>query len=249
LTSANICASLRATMALRRIWWITKQFPAGKRINCSRQHADRRRKRRAFDPAACASRRSNRRAGSPPPSLTGYRLRPLARTGAGRQIMAKAREKSGKGDSTIALNKRARHEYHIDERYEAGLALQGWEVKSLRAGRINLSEAYALVRNGEIYLFGASIPPLLSASTHVVAEDRRTRKLLLHRQEIDKLIGAVERKGYTIVPTAMYWKHNRVKIELGLAKGKQEHDKRAAEKERDWNREKQRALRARNPSA
>jgi SsrA-binding protein len=163
--------------------------------------------------------------------------------------MAKAREKSGKGDATIALNKRARHEYHIDERYEAGLALQGWEVKSLRAGRINLSEAYALVRNGEIYLFGASIPPLLSASTHVVAEDRRTRKLLLHRQEIDKLIGAVVRKGYTIVPTAMYWKHNRVKIELGLAKGKQEHDKRAAEKERDWNREKQRALRARNPSA
>jgi SsrA-binding protein len=163
--------------------------------------------------------------------------------------MAKQKEKSGKGDSTIALNKRARHEYHIDERYEAGLALEGWEVKSLRAGRINFGDAYALVRNGELYLFGASIPPLISASTHVVADDRRTRKLLLHRQEIDKLIGAVERKGYTIVPTALYWKHNRVKIELGLAKGKQAHDKRAAEKERDFDREKQRAMRARNPAA
>src|SRR5215470_14494962 len=108
--------------------------------------------------------------------------------------MAKSRE-NAKGDSTIALNKRARHEYHIDERYEAGIALQGWEVKSLRAGRINLGDAYAIVRNGEIFLFGASIPPLLSASTHVIADDRRTRKLLLHKQEIDKLIGAVERKG------------------------------------------------------
>ncbi|MGH8121388.1 MAG: SsrA-binding protein SmpB, partial [Rudaea sp.] len=117
--------------------------------------------------------------------------------------MAKDNKKT---DSTIALNKRARHEYHIDERFEAGVALQGWEVKSLRAGRINLSEAYAIVRNGEIFLFGASIPPLLSASTHVIAEDRRTRKLLLNRAEIDKLVGAVERKGYTLVPTAMYWK-------------------------------------------
>ena len=160
--------------------------------------------------------------------------------------MAKAKEKSG--DSTIALNKRARYEYHIDERYEAGVALLGWEVKSLRAGRINIGEAYAIVKNGEIFLFGASIPPLLSASTHVVADDRRTRKLLLNRSEIDKLIGAVERKGYTLVPTALYWKHNRVKVELGLAKGKQDHDKRAAEKERDWNREKQRAMRARNPA-
>lgn len=161
--------------------------------------------------------------------------------------MSKTKDKSG--DSTIALNKRARHEYHIDERYEAGLSLQGWEVKSLRAGRINFGDSYALVRNGELYLFGASIPPLISASTHVIAEDRRTRKLLLHRAEIDKLIGAVERKGYTLVPTAMYWKHNRVKVEIGLAKGKQDHDKRAAEKERDWNREKQRVMRAKNPHA
>ncbi|MER3547022.1 MAG: SsrA-binding protein, partial [Rhodanobacteraceae bacterium] len=155
--------------------------------------------------------------------------------------MAKKKDKDGKGALTIALNKRARHEYHIDERFECGVELQGWEVKSLREGRINLSEAYAIVRNGEIYLFGASIPPLLSASTHVAAEDRRTRKLLLHRAEIDELIGAVERKGMTLIPTAMYWKNNRVKLEIGLARGKQLHDKRAASKERDWQREKQRA--------
>lgn len=157
--------------------------------------------------------------------------------------MAKDNKKT---DSTIALNKRARHEYHIDERYEAGIALQGWEVKSLRAGRISIVEAYAIVRNGEIFLFGASIPPLLSASTHVVAEDKRTRKLLLNRAEIDKLIGSVERKGYTLVPMAMYWKGNRVKVEIGLAKGKQDHDKRAAEKDRDFAREKQQAMRSKN---
>jgi SsrA-binding protein len=157
----------------------------------------------------------------------------------------KAREKKNAG-GTIALNKRARHEYHIDEHYEAGIALLGWEVKSLRAGRANLGDAYAIVKNGEIFLFGASIIPLISASTHVVADDRRTRKLLLNRAEIDKLVGAVERKGYTLVPTAMYWKHNRVKLEIGLAKGKQDHDKRAAEKERDWNREKQQTMRAKN---
>jgi len=157
--------------------------------------------------------------------------------------MAKDNKKT---DSTIALNKRARHEYHIDERYEAGIALQGWEVKSLRAGRISIVEAYAIVRNGEIFLFGASIPPLLSASTHVVAEDKRTRKLLLNRAEIDKLVGSVERKGYTLVPMAMYWKGNRVKVEIGLAKGKQDHDKRAAEKDRDFAREKQQAMRSKN---
>lgn len=160
--------------------------------------------------------------------------------------MNKSKSKKENGGGTIALNKRARHEYHIDERYEAGLSLQGWEVKSLRAGRINFGDSYALVKGGELYLFGASIPPLISASTHVVADDRRTRKLLLHRAEIDKLVGAVERKGYTLVPLAMYWKHNRVKVEIGLARGKQDHDKRATEKERDWQREKQQAMRARN---
>ncbi len=160
--------------------------------------------------------------------------------------MAKNKDTSGKGGSTIALNKRARHEYHIDKRYECGIALQGWEVKALRAGRINFGDSYAIIKGREIYLFGTSIPPLISASTHVVADDRRTRKLLLNRREIDELIGAVERKGYTLVPTALYWKQNRVKLELGLARGKKEHDKREAEKERDWNREKQRIMHARN---
>ena len=163
--------------------------------------------------------------------------------------MTKQNAKDKKGGGTIALNKRARDEYHIDERYEAGVALQGWEVKSLRAGRTNLTDAYAIVRNGEIYLFGASIVPLISASTHVVADDRRTRKLLLHREEIDKLVGAVERKGYTLVPLAMYWKGNKVKIEIGLARGKQDHDKRNALKDKDWQRDKQRAMRAHNKSA
>ncbi|BBD79794.1 SsrA-binding protein SmpB [Aerosticca soli] len=162
--------------------------------------------------------------------------------------MAKAKDKAGAG-GTIALNKRARHEYHIDRRYEAGIALQGWEVKALRAGRINFGDSYAIVSKGEIYLFGASIPPLISASTHVVADDRRTRKLLLHREEIDQLIGAVERKGYTLIPIAMYWKGNKVKVEIGLARGKQAHDKRESEKERDWQREKQRTLRAHNRAA
>ncbi|MGB0132448.1 SsrA-binding protein SmpB [Dokdonella sp.] len=160
--------------------------------------------------------------------------------------MTKQNAKDKKSGGTIALNKRARHEYHIDERYEAGVALQGWEVKSLRAGRTNLTDAYAIVRNNEIFLFGASIVPLISASTHVVADDRRTRKLLLHRNEIDKLVGAVERKGYTLVPLAMYWKGNKVKIEIGLARGKQEHDKRNTLKDKDWQRDKQRAMRAHN---
>ncbi|MDR2013830.1 MAG: SsrA-binding protein SmpB [Rhodanobacter sp.] len=163
--------------------------------------------------------------------------------------MAKQNSKNKPGNATIALNKRARHEYHIDQHYEAGIALQGWEVKSLRAGRANLSDAYAIVKGGEIFLFGASIVPLICASTHVVADDRRTRKLLLHREEIHKLIGAIERKGHTLIPLAMYWKNNRVKLDLGVARGKQEHDKRDTEKERDWNREKQRVMRAKNRAA
>ena len=154
-------------------------------------------------------------------------------------------ERSGSG-GTIALNKRARHDYHLAERFEAGLMLMGWEVKSLREGKAQIGESYALVKDGELYLFGAQIQPLLSASTHVVPEARRTRKLLLHRGEIDHLIGAIERKGVTLVPTAMYWKKNKVKLELALARGKQDHDKRAVEKERDWNREKQQVMRARN---
>ncbi len=153
---------------------------------------------------------------------------------------------SGSGNATIAQNKRARHEYTIEERCEAGIALQGWEVKALRAGRISLTESYAIVRNGELFLFGAQIPPLISASSHVVADDRRTRKLLLHRNEIDRLIGKVERDGYTLIPLALYWKQGKVKLDLALAKGKQAHDKREAAKERDWGREKARVMRQHN---
>ncbi|MDO5505994.1 MAG: SsrA-binding protein SmpB [Pseudoxanthomonas suwonensis] len=150
---------------------------------------------------------------------------------------------------TIALNKRARHEYHLEQRFEAGLALQGWELKSIRAGRANIGESYAVIRDGELFLFGAQMTPLTQASTHVVADAQRTRKLLLHRREIDQLIGKVQRDGYTIVPTALYWKGNKVKAELALAKGKHAHDKREASRERDWNREKQRALRQHNKDA
>ena len=152
------------------------------------------------------------------------------------------------GDShagTIALNRRARHDYFIDERYEAGLALRGWEVKSLRAGRLQLAEGYVLLKADEAWLLGSHIAPLTAASTHVVADPTRTRKLLLKRRELDRLVGAVERKGYTLVPLAMYWKNGRAKLEIGLARGKKQHDKRASEKDRDWQREKARTLRAR----
>jgi SsrA-binding protein len=156
---------------------------------------------------------------------------------------------SGSGKSVIATNRRASHDYHLVERFEAGLALQGWEVKALRAGRLSLGEGYAIVRNGELYLIGAQITPLITASTHVLADDRRSRKLLLHRHEIDKLVGKVERDGYTLVPLSMYWKNGRAKLELALAKGKQQHDKREAEKSRDFAREKQRAMRSHNRAA
>ena len=156
---------------------------------------------------------------------------------------------AGAQGKTIALNKSARHDYHLEDRYEAGLALQGWELKAIRAGRLGIGDAYALVKNGEIFLFGAQITPLISASSHVVADDRRTRKLLLHRHEIDKLVGKVERDGYTLIPTAVYWKGNKVKLELALAKGKQSHDKRQASKDKDWQREKERTMRRHNRSA
>jgi SsrA-binding protein len=149
-------------------------------------------------------------------------------------------------EGTIALNRRARHDYFIDERYEAGLALLGWEVKALRAGRLQLAEGYVLMKGDEAWLLGSHITPLTSASTHVVADPTRTRKLLLKRREIDHLVGAVERKGHTLVPLAMYWKNGRAKLEIGLARGKKEHDKRATEKDRDWQREKAQTLRARN---
>lgn len=144
--------------------------------------------------------------------------------------------------STIAINKKAHHEFFIETRYEAGLMLEGWEVKSLRAGRIQLVDSYVLLKNGEAWLIGTQIPPLLSASTHVNPEPQRTRKLLLNRKELNKLIGAVQREGYTLVPLKLYWKRGRAKLEIGLAKGKKQHDKRATIKERDWQRNKQRML-------
>lgn len=147
------------------------------------------------------------------------------------------------GGGTIALNKKARHDFLIEERFEAGLALEGWEVKSARAGKVQLVDAYVIIKKGEAWLIGCLFTPLLTASTHIHPDPTRTRKLLLHRHELSKLIGAVERKGYALIPLAMYWKGSRVKLEIGLAKGKKEHDKRAADKERDWQREKQRILR------
>ena len=147
--------------------------------------------------------------------------------------------------SSIAQNKRARFDYFIEEKLEAGLALQGWEVKSLRAGKAQITEGYVLIKDGEAFLIGAHVTPLRTVSTHIVADPTRTRKLLLHRRELDRLVGAVERKGHTVVPLELYWKHGKVKLAIGLAKGKQEHDKRHTEKDRDWQREKARLLRKR----
>ncbi len=164
--------------------------------------------------------------------------------------MGKKNDKDkGNSTGTIALNKRARHDYHLEQRFEAGLALQGWEIKAIRAGRANIGDSYAVVLSGELFLVGSQITPLIQASTHVVANDRRTRKLLLHRREIDVLIGRVQRDGYTLVPTALYWKGNKIKAEISLAKGKQDQDKREASKDRDWARDKQRVMRAHNRNA
>jgi SsrA-binding protein len=153
--------------------------------------------------------------------------------------MAKAQE----SQRLIAENRRARFDYFIEERYEAGLALQGWEVKAMRAGRAQLAEAYVFLRGGEAFLSGAHISPLATTSTHVTADPVRTRKLLLHQSELAGLVGAVERKGYTLVPLELYWKNGRAKVQIGLAKGKKQHDKRATEKDRDWQRDKARLLR------
>jgi SsrA-binding protein len=155
---------------------------------------------------------------------------------------AKKKAAAGTGGTTIALNKKARHDYFIEESQEAGLVLEGWEVKSLRAGRAQIAEACVVVRNNEIWLVGANITPLNTASTHIHPEPARSRKLLLQRREIDRLTGSVERAGYTLVPLAMYWKKGRAKLEIGLAKGKKQHDKRATEKDRDWQRQKSRIL-------
>jgi SsrA-binding protein len=150
-----------------------------------------------------------------------------------------------KTNTNIATNRKAHHDYFIEDRFEAGLVLEGWEVKSLRAGRLQLDQGYILLKHGEAWLFGALITPLQTVSTHITPEPQRSRKLLLNHREINKLIGSVERRGYTVVPLSLYWKNNRVKIEIGLAKGKKLHDKRATEKERDWQRQKQRLLKGR----
>ncbi len=144
--------------------------------------------------------------------------------------------------ATIAENRRARFEYFIEKRFEAGLVLEGWEVKSLRAGRGQIGEGYAIIKNGAAWLLGSHIAPLLSASTHRPTDPERTRKLLLHRRELNELAGAVERRGFTLVPLRLYWKKGRAKIELGLVRGKKLHDKREVERERDWQRQRQRLL-------
>lgn len=153
------------------------------------------------------------------------------------------KSKAKTGNAPIAQNKRARHDYFIEERFEAGLSLQGWEVKSLRAGKAQLTDSYVIFQNGEALLLGAHISPLQTVSTHFVADPKRTRKLLLNRREIDKISGAVQQKGYICVALSLYWKGHIAKCEIGLAKGKAEHDKRDTVKERDWERQKQRIMR------
>ncbi|VAW78293.1 tmRNA-binding protein SmpB [hydrothermal vent metagenome] len=158
--------------------------------------------------------------------------------------MASKKKANKSKSSTIVLNKRARYDYYIEEKFESGLVLEGWEVKSLREGQVQLGESYVFVKEDEVWITGCVIAALPTVSTHITPNPNRTKKLLLHRREIDKLIGAVERKGYTLVATAMYWKKNVAKVEIGIGKGKKEHDKRAVQKDRDWNRDKSRLLKS-----
>ena len=151
-------------------------------------------------------------------------------------------DKPAKTPRIIAQNRRARHDYFIEGDYQAGIALEGWEVKSLRDGKAQITEAYVVIRNAEAWLIGAHIAPLNTASTHVHPDPTRTRKLLLHRHELKKLIGATERQGYTLIPLSLVWQRGRAKLEIGLAKGKKQHDKRASIKAREWQREKARLL-------
>jgi SsrA-binding protein len=156
--------------------------------------------------------------------------------------MATQNRKTGTGTGTIAVNKRARFDYELDEKFEAGLVLEGWEVKAIRDGNVQLTDSYVLLRDGEAWLLGANIVPLTSASTHVVAEPQRTRKLLLHARELARIFAATQQKGFTCVATALYWKGNKVKCEIALAKGKKSHDKRATTRDREWDRQKQRIM-------
>jgi SsrA-binding protein len=145
-------------------------------------------------------------------------------------------------DSTIVFNKKAGFDYFIETQFEAGMVLEGWEVKSLRAGKINLTDAHVIIKYGEAFLLGAQIHPLQTASTHIVADSVRTRKLLLNRKELNSLIGGIERQGYTVVPLSLYWKKNKIKIKIALAKGKKEHDKRDTVKDREWQRDRSRIM-------
>ena len=154
----------------------------------------------------------------------------------------KAKNQKKDTGSSIALNKKAHHDYAIGETLEAGVALLGWEVKSLRDKRVNINDTYVMIQKGEAYLVGANISPLATASTHISPEPTRARKLLLHRYELNKLIGQVERKGFTLVPMKLYWKKGRAKLLIGIGKGKKLHDKRATEKDRDWKRQQERIL-------
>ena len=160
--------------------------------------------------------------------------------------MAKSAKQKKAPSSTIALNRKAKHEFFIEERFEAGIVLEGWEAKALRAGKLNLTDSYVFLRNEEAFISNALITPLQTASTHVNPNPTRVRKLLLHRRQISQIHGAISQKGYTCVALAMYWSKGRAKCEIALAKGKQKHDKRAAIKEKDWNRDKQRILRTNN---
>ncbi|MEH6558523.1 MAG: SsrA-binding protein SmpB [Oceanicoccus sp.] len=154
-----------------------------------------------------------------------------------------AKNKPKQSSNTIAQNKKARHDYHLTEKFEAGLVLQGWEVKSLRMGKVQITDTYVMVKNGEAFLIGIHITPLNTASTHFIADPTRTRKLLLNKREIAKLLVATTQEGHTCVCTALYWKNHLVKAEICIAKGKQQHDKRETEKERDWSKQKQRVMR------
>jgi len=156
-----------------------------------------------------------------------------------------AKKKHKRSENTIAENRKARFDYFIEDRIEAGLVLEGWEVKSLRDGKVHLTDSYVLMKNGEAWLIGALITPLNTVSTHYIPDPTRSRKLLLNASELARLFTDVGKKGYTIVALSLYWKHNRVKLEIGSAKGKQQQDKRATEKEREWNREKNRVLKIR----
>jgi len=161
-----------------------------------------------------------------------------------RRLSEMSKSDRNKTESTIAVNKKARHDYFIEQNFECGLVLEGWEVKSLRAGRAQITESYVHLKNGEAWLIGARFSPLNSASTHINPDPTRTRKLLLNRKELDRMVGAVERKGYTLVALALYWSKGRAKLDIGLAKGKKQHDKRASDKERDWKRQKARIMKA-----